>query len=59
LFLLLLLLWLMLRTVPAPPPTGYNYVQDGRLEISANRVQLEGWNSGLTANSAASDVLGR
>jgi hypothetical protein len=39
--------------------SGYNYVQDGRLNISPDRVQVQGWNSGLTANNAANEVLGR
>jgi hypothetical protein len=41
------------------PMTGYNYVQDGRLNISPDRIQVQGWNSGLTANNAANEVLGR
>jgi hypothetical protein len=39
--------------------TGYNYVQDGRLNLSPDRVRVEGWNSGLTSNNAASEILSR
>lgn len=41
------------------PMTGYNYVQSGTLDIRPDRIQVEGWNSGLTANNAAADIMGR
>jgi len=51
-------LWPYLLSL-TPSIAGYNYAQSGQLTLSPDRVRVEGWNSGLTANTAANEILGR
>lgn len=61
----------MFRETPAEHPKdpngqtcsamrGYNYrVESGTLDIEASRINVQGWNSGLSANQAANEILSR